>query len=55
MTADPRLVPTAQTLPRLSYAQASELASGGAKVLHPRTLEPLGRMVFGLPTDTRQL
>lgn len=41
MTADPRLVPTAQTLPRLTYAQATELARGGAKVLHPRTLEPL--------------
>ena len=41
MTADPRLVPTAETLPRLSYAEASELARGGAKVLHPRTLELL--------------
>ena len=41
MTADPRLVPTAETLPRLSYAEATELARAGAKVLHPRTLEPL--------------
>jgi aspartate kinase len=41
MSADPRLVPTAQTLPRLSYAEAGELARAGAKVLHPRTLEPL--------------
>ena len=41
MSADPRLVPTAETLPRLSYAEASELARAGAKVLHPRTLEPL--------------
>jgi bifunctional aspartokinase / homoserine dehydrogenase 1 len=41
MTADPRLVPTAETLPRLSYAEASELARAGAKVLHPRSLEPL--------------
>ena len=41
MTADPRLVPTAETLPRLTYAEAAELARGGAKVLHPRTLEPL--------------
>jgi len=41
MTADPRLDPTAETLPRLSYAEASELARAGAKVLHPRTLEPL--------------
>jgi aspartate kinase len=41
MTADPRLVPTARTLPRLTYAEATELARRGAKVLHPRTLEPL--------------
>jgi aspartate kinase len=41
MSADPRLVPTARTLPRLSYTEAAELARGGAKVLHPRTLEPL--------------
>jgi bifunctional aspartokinase / homoserine dehydrogenase 1 len=41
MTADPRTVPTAQTLPRLSYAEAAALARGGAKVLHPRTLGPL--------------
>ena len=41
MTADPRQVPTAERLPRLSYAEATALARGGAKVLHPRTLEPL--------------
>ena len=41
MTADPRFVPTAETLPRLTYAEATELARAGAKVLHPRTLEPL--------------
>jgi aspartokinase len=41
MTADPRLVPGAQTLTRLSYAEAAALARGGAKVLHPRTLEAL--------------
>jgi aspartokinase/homoserine dehydrogenase 1 len=41
MTADPHRVPTAATLPRLSYAEATELARAGAKVLHPRTLEPL--------------
>jgi aspartokinase/homoserine dehydrogenase 1 len=41
MTADPRTVPSAETLPRLSYAEAAALARGGAKVLHPRTLEPL--------------
>jgi aspartate kinase len=41
MSADPRLVATAETLPRLSYAEATALARRGAKVLHPRTLEPL--------------
>ena len=41
MIADPRLVPAAETLPRLTYAEARDLARAGAKVLHPRTLEPL--------------
>jgi aspartokinase/homoserine dehydrogenase 1 len=41
MDADPRLVEDVRTLPRLSYAEAVALARAGAKVLHPRTLEPL--------------
>jgi aspartokinase/homoserine dehydrogenase 1 len=41
LTADPRLDPGARTIERLSYAQATALARAGAKVLHPRTLEPL--------------
>jgi aspartate kinase len=41
MSGDPRRDPSAQTLPRLSYGEASALACRGAKVLHPRTLEPL--------------
>jgi aspartate kinase len=41
MSGDPRRDPGARTLPRLSYSQASALARRGAKVLHPRTLEPL--------------
>ena len=41
MTADPRLDPDARTIDRLSYAEATALARGGARVLHPRTLEPL--------------
>ncbi|HEX5871858.1 MAG TPA: aspartate kinase, partial [Longimicrobium sp.] len=40
MTADPRVVPTARSIPRLSYDEAAELAYFGAKVLHPRTLHP---------------
>jgi len=41
MTADPRRSADARTLPRLSYAEAAAMARAGAKVLHPRTLEPL--------------
>ena len=40
MTADPRIVRGAHTIPRLSYAEASELAYFGAKVLHPKTILP---------------
>ena len=38
MTADPRLVPAACTVPEISYREATELAYFGAKVLHPKTL-----------------
>jgi len=38
LTADPRLVPEAQTIPEISYREAAELAYFGAKVLHPKTL-----------------
>ncbi len=41
MSADPRLVPDAQVLEEVTYAEAAELAYAGAKVLHPRTLAPL--------------
>ena len=40
LTADPRVVPEAQTIERLSYIEASELAYFGAKVLHPKTIQP---------------
>ncbi len=40
LTADPRVVPGARTIPNLSYAEASELAFFGAKVLHPKTIQP---------------
>ena len=46
-TADPRLVPEAIPLPRLSYREAAELAYFGAKVLHPRTMLPVERA--GIP------
>ncbi len=40
MSADPRRVPEARVLPRLSYSEAMELAYFGAKVLHPHTMAP---------------
>ncbi|HSE21711.1 MAG TPA: lysine-sensitive aspartokinase 3 [Pyrinomonadaceae bacterium] len=40
LTADPRVVPEAHTVERLSYAEAAELAYFGAKVLHPKTIQP---------------
>ncbi len=41
MSADPRIVPNARTLPRLSYREVAELAYFGAKVLHPKTIRPV--------------
>ncbi len=41
MTADPKMVPNARTIPELSYREAAELAVLGARVLHPRALEPV--------------
>jgi aspartate kinase len=40
LTADPRLVPNPHVVPHLSFAEASELAYFGAKVLHPATIQP---------------
>ena len=47
MTADPRIVPAARTLAVASYEEAAELATFGAKVLHPATAVPLVRA--GIP------
>ncbi|MCQ2084588.1 MAG: aspartate kinase [archaeon] len=41
MSADPRVVPAAVKIDEMSYAEAAELAYFGAKVLHPRTIEPV--------------
>jgi aspartate kinase len=41
MSADPKLVASARKIDRLSYYEAAELSYFGAKILHPRTLEPL--------------
>src|SRR5213076_2796845 len=40
LTADPRVVPGARTVANVSYAEAAELAYFGAKVLHPKTIQP---------------
>lgn len=40
LTADPRVVPGARTIDSLSYEEAAELAYFGAKVLHPKTIQP---------------
>jgi len=40
LTADPRIVPQPKLVPQLSFAEASELAYFGAKVLHPSTIVP---------------
>ena len=40
MTADPRVVKKARSIPSLSIAEASELAYYGARVIHPATMLP---------------
>ena len=51
LTADPRLVPDARTIPEISYREASELAYFGAKVLHPKTLHAVAEA--GIPVWIR--
>jgi aspartate kinase len=41
MTADPRWVPEARPIARLSSAAAAELSYFGSRILHPRVFEPL--------------
>jgi aspartate kinase len=40
MTTDPQLVEEAKTIKVISYIEAMELAFFGAKVLHPKSIEP---------------
>ena len=40
MSADPKIVSNAKTLEKVSFAEASELAYFGARVLHPKTILP---------------
>ncbi|HEX4960408.1 MAG TPA: bifunctional aspartate kinase/homoserine dehydrogenase I [Thermoanaerobaculia bacterium] len=50
-TADPRLVPQAAVLPEVSYEEAMELSFFGAKVLHPKTIQPVREK--GIPVRVR--
>jgi aspartate kinase len=47
LTADPRVVRDAQLIEQIRFDEASELASFGAKVLHPNTISPAVRL--GIP------
>jgi aspartate kinase len=47
LTADPRVVPNAKLIEQIAFDEASELASFGAKVLHPNTIAPAVRL--GIP------
>ncbi len=43
MTADPRIVPNAEVIDRLSFSEAMELCNCGAKVIYPPTIYPVFR------------
>lgn len=47
LSADPRIVPDAGLLERISYDEAAEMSYFGAKVLHPKTMIPAVRA--GIP------
>jgi aspartate kinase len=47
LTADPRVVSDAHVIRQIRFDEASELASFGAKVLHPNTIAPAVRL--GIP------
>jgi aspartokinase/homoserine dehydrogenase 1 len=41
MTADPRIVPHAKAIPKISYHEAMELSHFGAKIIYPPTILPV--------------
>jgi len=53
MTADPKVVSGCRRIDRLSYYEAAELSYFGAKILHPRTVEPL--IATGIPVYIKNL
>jgi aspartate kinase len=50
-TADPRIVPTARQVPRISYEEMLEMAACGAKILHLRCVEYARR--YDIPIHVR--
>ncbi|MFV9872797.1 MAG: aspartate kinase [Rickettsia slovaca] len=50
-TADPRIIPTAKKIKEIDFLEMLELASSGAKVLHPRA----GELVMRYKIDMRVL
>lgn len=59
MTADPRIVQSAKTIPVASYEEVTQMAWEGAKVIHPRAVEIAHRAripvwVRGLRKDSRK-
>ncbi len=51
MTTDPGIVPQARTIPTISYIEAMEMSYFGAKVLHPRAIEPA--IKHGIPVRVK--
>ena len=48
MTADPRIMKEAKTIPEITYSEIAELAYYGARVLHPKTIRPVVDAGIGL-------
>ncbi len=51
MTADPRIVASARSVPVVTYDEAAELAYFGAQVLHPRSMRPC--LLTGTPVRVK--
>lgn len=51
MTTDPKVVPEARPLPVISYIEAMEMSFFGAKVLHPKAIEPA--IKHGIPVRVK--
>lgn len=53
MTADPKLIPAAYTIPSLSYTEAMELCHFGVRILYPPTIYPV--CVKQIPIHVRNI